>query len=267
MPFRPDPFLTKFERLRALREKRALGHVVAVASVAVASGVRQGFPELLAGVRFAPFYVAVMVSAAVGGGGPGLLALILSIVTATYLLPNTIAAGTPSETVAAITFLIIGGVMLTLIWLLNHAIDRIWHQAESSRLILEAQPAGVLGVDAEGRITLVNSVVERQLGYSREELFDQPVDVLVPLDARQGHAEFRKSYFDRPEPRMMVRAAILAPSPRMARWCQWRSASAPYLSAAGRARSPRSWTSPSARISSTGRKSLRKRSATARPIF
>lgn len=79
----------------------------------------------------------------------------------------------PTGAVATCLFVIISGTIVTLIWLLNHAIDRISHHAESTKLILEAQPAGAIGVDAEGRITLVNSAVERQLGYAREELLDQ----------------------------------------------------------------------------------------------
>jgi PAS domain S-box-containing protein len=203
MPFRPDPFLSKFGRLRALRQRPVLGYLVAVGSVAAAAAARASLSDLLTGVRYAPFYVAVALTAAVGGGGPGLLALFLSVVTASYLMPVTDAPTTPTGAVATSLFLIIAGVMLTLIWLLNHAIDRIWYQAENTRLILESQPAGVIGVDAEGKINLVNSAVERQLGYDREELFDQLVDQLVPVEMRDRHSGFQKSYMERPEPRMM----------------------------------------------------------------
>jgi PAS domain S-box-containing protein len=203
MPFRPDPFLQKFERLRRLRQRPALGYAVAVASVAVASVVRMGFTELLTGVRYAPFYIAVAVTAAMGGGGPGLLALVMSIAVANLLMPASFGPTTPSGAVATILFLVIAGVILTLIWLLNHAIDRFWQHAENARLIVEAQPAGVIGVDADGRITLVNAAVERQLGYSREELFDRPIDQLVPLDVRGRHAELRNSYMETPSIRMM----------------------------------------------------------------
>jgi PAS domain S-box-containing protein len=202
MPFRPDPFLQKFERLRKLRQWPVLGYCIAVGSVAAASGLRESFADLLTGVRYAPYYIAVALTAAVGGGGPGLLALVLSLAAANYLTPAA-PPTTPSAAVATGLFALIAGVMLTLIWLLNHAIDRIWHAAEATKLILETQPAGVIGVDAEGRITLVNSAVERQLGYDREELFDKPVDVLVPGDVRGRHAGLRRSYLEQPEPKMM----------------------------------------------------------------
>ena len=202
LPFRPDPFLSKFERLRALRQRPLVGYAVAVASVAAASVVRVGFSDLLVGVRFAPYYIAVALTAAVGGGGPGLLAMGLSVLTANYLM-TPITPTTPTAAVASGLFLVIAGTMVTLVWLLNHAIDRIWHQAENTRFILESQTAGLIGVDEEGRITLVNSAVERQLGYSRDEMLGLQIDQLVPMEARGRHARLRGSYLEHPESRMM----------------------------------------------------------------
>src|SRR5437764_3635325 len=203
MPFRPDPYLERLERLRTLRHRTVLGYIVAVGSVGLASIVRESFADLLVGVRFAPYYLAVLLTAALGGGGPGLVALVLSVAAANYLAPMNAAPSTPTAAVGTALFVIIAGVMLVLIWLLNHAIDRIWHHAESTRLILESQPAGVIGVDAEGKINLVNSAVEQQLGYTREELFDQPVDRLVPAEVQGRHADLRNSYMESPEPRKM----------------------------------------------------------------
>ncbi len=204
MPFRPDPFLKKFERLRRLRQNRTVGYMLALASVAAASLVRLSFSELLISIPFGPYYLAVAFAGAVGGGGPGLLALGLSVVSADYLAPP---AGGPALTVADFAatglFVLIAGILLTVIWLLNHAVDRIWLQAENTRLILESQPAGVIGVDSDGRIELVNSAVERQLGYPREELFDQSIERLVPFDVRAMHSDLRTTYMKSPTARMM----------------------------------------------------------------
>jgi len=203
MPFRADPFLKKVERLRTLRHRPLLGYSVAIASVAVASAARESFADVLVGVRFAPYYIAVALTAVIGGGGPGLLALGLSLVAADYLMPIAGPATTPSGAVATGLFLTIAGFILTLIWLLNHAVDRIWHHAENTRLMIDSQVAGMIGVDAEGRIGLVNSAVEKQLGYSREELLEKSVEELVPINVRGGHADLRKSYMAGPEPRRM----------------------------------------------------------------
>lgn len=204
MPFRPDPFLRKFRHLRRLRQNPSAGYVVAVASVAAASLVRESFSDALRGIPFGPFYLAVAVAAAAGGGAPGVLALGLSIVAANYLAPPAFAVSfTIADIAASVLFAVAAGVLLTLIWLLNRAIDHLWTQAENSTLILESQPAGVIGVDAEGRINLVNSVVEQQLGYRREELFEQSIELLVPSDVRAQHTELRTTFMERPVTRMM----------------------------------------------------------------
>jgi formate hydrogenlyase transcriptional activator len=45
---------------------------------------------------------------------------------------------------------------------------------------MEASPTAILIADAEGAIVLVNHELERQFGYTQEELIGQPVDLLLP---------------------------------------------------------------------------------------
>lgn len=71
------------------------------------------------------------------------------------------------------------------------------------RLVVEASPSGMIMVDKEGKIVLVNSQVERLFGYSRDELFGQPVEILVPESARKKHPEYRSSFFQEPKTRSM----------------------------------------------------------------
>jgi formate hydrogenlyase transcriptional activator len=47
-------------------------------------------------------------------------------------------------------------------------------------LAIEASPTGILVVTQDGTILLVNRELERQFGYSREELIGESVDVLLP---------------------------------------------------------------------------------------
>jgi two-component system, LuxR family, sensor kinase FixL len=48
------------------------------------------------------------------------------------------------------------------------------------RLVVEASPNGIVLVNAQGRIMLVNACVEKLFGYGHEELIGQGVEVLVP---------------------------------------------------------------------------------------
>src|SRR3990167_1709944 len=72
-----------------------------------------------------------------------------------------------------------------------------------NRLAIEAAPNGMLIVDEEGRIALVNSQVERMFGYPREELIGQPIEILVPSEFRDGHPGHRKRFFADPETRSL----------------------------------------------------------------
>jgi two-component system, cell cycle sensor histidine kinase and response regulator CckA len=76
--------------------------------------------------------------------------------------------------------------------------------------LLEAAPDAIVGVNADGRIGLVNAQAERLFGYGREELLDQPIEMLVPEAARAGHPAHRRRYLTDPRPRPMGAGMRLA---------------------------------------------------------
>ena len=71
------------------------------------------------------------------------------------------------------------------------------------RAAVESSPSGLLMVDAEGRIVLVNREIERLFGYAREELLGRPVDTLVPERFRSHHPGFRQGFAHDPKVRSM----------------------------------------------------------------
>lgn len=74
---------------------------------------------------------------------------------------------------------------------------------EHFRIVVEASPSGILMVDQEGLITLVNTQTEQLFGYSRSELVGQPLEMLIPARFRGSHAGHRGSFFDHPSSRAM----------------------------------------------------------------
>lgn len=90
----------------------------------------------------------------------------------------------------------------------NHVTERD-RSAEQFRVALEAAPTGMLMIDATGRIALVNAQVERIFGYSREELLNEPVEMLVPERFRADHPDFRSGFFQAPGARPMGRGRDL----------------------------------------------------------
>ncbi len=71
------------------------------------------------------------------------------------------------------------------------------------RLAVEACPNGMVMVDSDGKMVMVNSEIEHQFGYAREELIGQAVDMLVPSRLRDQHASHRHNFTPKPESRRM----------------------------------------------------------------
>src|SRR5262249_10536220 len=69
--------------------------------------------------------------------------------------------------------------------------------------LVESAPNGVIAVDADGRIVLVNAQTERMFGYARAELVGQPVECLIPPRLRSGHAVLRQGFVASPHARPM----------------------------------------------------------------
>ncbi len=71
------------------------------------------------------------------------------------------------------------------------------------RGLLEAAPDAIVVVGRDGRIVLVNAHAEQLFGYSRGELLDTPVELLVPAARRDGHSRQRDKYQEEPHRRPM----------------------------------------------------------------
>jgi PAS domain S-box-containing protein len=71
------------------------------------------------------------------------------------------------------------------------------------RGLLEAAPDAMVIVSRDGRITLVNSQMERLFGYTRDELIGQPVEILVPDRYHGQHTKHRNGFFGQPRARAM----------------------------------------------------------------
>jgi len=71
------------------------------------------------------------------------------------------------------------------------------------QVAVESSPNGMLMIDHDGKIILVNREVERMFGWSRAELLGQSVEVLVPDRFRGVHPNERAAFFATPQARSM----------------------------------------------------------------
>lgn len=62
--------------------------------------------------------------------------------------------------------------------------------------LLEAAPDAIVIVNEQGIIQLVNLQTQKLFGFSKTELINQPVEILIPGNLRSRHASHRKSFFD-----------------------------------------------------------------------
>ena len=72
-----------------------------------------------------------------------------------------------------------------------------------SRQLLETSVDGILIIEADGTIAMVNRELEKQFGYLRDELVGQRIEVLVPEASRLAHVDLRDRYLRDPEARLM----------------------------------------------------------------
>jgi PAS domain S-box-containing protein len=78
-----------------------------------------------------------------------------------------------------------------------------------ARELIDAAPDAIVVIDRSGRIVLINAQTERLLGYGRQELLGQTIEILVPERLRGGHVGLRNAFIDSPSVRPMGSALDL----------------------------------------------------------
>jgi PAS domain S-box-containing protein len=74
---------------------------------------------------------------------------------------------------------------------------------EAFREIFQSMTEGIVAINQEGEILVVNNVVEQMFGYEKDELNGQSLEVLLPERYRGGHIKHRISFKREPSPRRM----------------------------------------------------------------
>jgi PAS domain-containing protein len=131
------------------------------------------------GIPFITYYPASLIATLLGGFWPGVLATISSAIIAWWLfLPSEINLSlTAPEAISLLLFIFISAINVVLVAFLNAAMDRVMDQERNVRILVEAAPNGIVVVDRQGAIRLVNTSTETLFGYKRAELLGRNVEI------------------------------------------------------------------------------------------
>lgn len=186
-----------------------VGYAAALVFVGAAVLARRMLEPWLGGeVPLTLFILAVTASAWIGGGGPGLLATLASLIAAHVLSvkPHDTLPVTPAGYSAQMALLALAGTAISVInekrrtatWRAEDAafqVERRGAELLASqarfRRIVETAQEGIWHVDAEGRTVYANQHLATMLGYRPEELLGRSAFDLVP---EEDLAQARESW-------------------------------------------------------------------------
>ncbi len=158
-------------------------YAVAVAAVLVAAGIRWSLLPLLGTyLPYVTFFGAVVCAAWYGGVGPGILAVVLSVVAAEFLFipPVYTIALTRFGLISGVTF----GVVAMSCVMLSGSLHRTRARAEAVERRLRDLLAGMADdfvvVDPEWRVTFINAHAAAALGRRPQALEGQELWALYP---------------------------------------------------------------------------------------
>jgi two-component system, LuxR family, sensor kinase FixL len=190
--------------------EHGLGYALAVAATTVAFALSFMLAAMENDpVRYLLFVPAVLLSAAVGGRGPGLLATGLGAVLGLVAITGSGELGT-SEWVNVLVFALVGaGVAWSGDQLQRHRLSaaasaRNAHAREAHlQSILDTVPDAMVVIDERGIIQSFSSAAERLFGYTGAEALGRNVRALMPSPYRENHDGYIERYLRTGERRII----------------------------------------------------------------
>src|SRR5674476_512878 len=195
--------VTKSGTSSAPERGKILRYGIAPTAVALALAARALLAPILHDDSIFLYFVpTVLISAGIGGLGPGLLATALSLLAAFFVLSS---ASSISNTglVNAAAFAVIGigvswgsGLLHRSRWRANIMTRDALAREAHLQSILDTVPEAMIVIDERGVIQSFSSAAERLFGYNSAEAIARNVRDLMPEPYRENHDGYMQRYLD-----------------------------------------------------------------------
>ena len=179
----------------------ALRYGIAPITVALGLAVRSLLAPVMTGETVYTYFVpSVLVSAWLGGLGPGLVATALSVLATIFLVTG--GPSLPTTSIAnGLAFVLIGAVISWGGELLHQSRRRTMAMTRDAlareahlQSILDTVPEAMIVIDERGIMRSFSSAAERLFGYREDEAVGQNVKVLMPTPYRESHDSYLQRY-------------------------------------------------------------------------
>jgi PAS domain S-box-containing protein len=175
---------------------RLVAYALAVFAPEITLLARWPLPAALADqVLYAAFLPAVLIAAYLGGFGPGLLATVVSVLTATFFLVEphySFAINSGSDAVALVVFLLIGVIISGLMESLERSRRRLAANERRYAVTLASIGDAIIATDTRARVTFLNPVAEALTGWALADAVGRPLAQVF----RIVHEQTRQSVED-----------------------------------------------------------------------
>jgi PAS domain S-box-containing protein len=173
-------------------------HLVAGLIVAIATALRLALNPWIAGnpwfagMPFVVFFPAIIVATFLCGSTAGLLAGLLSVLSAwLFIIPSENSHLSIYQTaifgVGTVTVVAVIGVMRAAAADVRRSNETLRVSEEKFRGLLESAPDAMVIVDERHRIALINAQAEDLFGHRREQLLGQSIEMLLPEQNREKY--------------------------------------------------------------------------------
>lgn len=179
------------ENQTSLRWPYRVAYAFAIVLTLVVFWVRQALPlSIVEHPLINLFMLPIILSAAVGGVGPGLTATGLAILCITfYALPpiHSIRVSNSYDLFQLSFLLANGGLVSLLCEILHRALRRVEASQQLQAVTLACAGEAIITTDTLGNVTLLNTAAEKLTGWSQQESRGKPLAHILKTSAPDGN--------------------------------------------------------------------------------